>query len=347
MTATALRKPPNSTLFFKSPSGHRRGFFVSEGRGCYPALIINDSTNRHPFYLCGPTASGKTSVALALAQAWGGEIVNGDAFQLYRGIEVLTATPTKKEQADVPHHLYSCVDLAESMDAARYRELTLPVISEIQARGNIPIVVGGSGLYLKFLTHGPAPLPPADPELRAKLGQLSSEELYRRLAALDPEEAERIDRQNPRYLQRALEICLLTGQPVSTQRTNFDHTPSDLQGMVLQWEPAALEQRIRQRSELMLAGGAVEEVASHPNLGTTASRAIGVSEIRSLLREEIGREECLEQLVVSTRRYAKRQRTWFRREKWLQAVDAQQSPEKILAQAKAPSRKRASDSEAT
>lgn len=306
------------------------GIFCVHGRRLLSSLIANPPPNLSPFYLCGPTASGKSAVALALAQAWDGEIVNGDAYQIYRGLETLTAVPSTREQDGVPHHLYSCVDPQEPMDAARYRELALPIMSEIQERGRIPIVVGGSGLYLKFLTHGPAPLPPADPELRAKLDELSTGELYRRLLELDPQEAQRIDRHNPRYLQRALEVCLLTGGPVSTQRTNFAQTPPGLRGLVLHWDATILEQRIRQRSEMMLAEGAVDEVAGQPDLGPTASRAIGVSEVRSLLAGEIDRATCLERLVIATRRYAKRQRTWFRREKWLASVDGQLSPFDIV-----------------
>ncbi|MEO1842922.1 MAG: tRNA (adenosine(37)-N6)-dimethylallyltransferase MiaA, partial [Akkermansiaceae bacterium] len=246
-------------------------------------------------FLCGPTASGKSSAALALARACDGEIVNADAFQLYRGLATLTAAPSEEERTVVPHHLYGVIDPAHSLDAASFRNLALPVLSEIEARGKRPLVVGGSGLYLKFLTHGPNDLPTADPKLRAELEALSLDELNRRLEELDPVEAARIDHQNPRYVQRALEVCLLTGRPVSEQRDSFEIDTSHLRGVVLTWEPAPLEERIRRRAKAMLEGGAIEEVAALPNLGATAAKAIGVPEIRSYLAGASDRESCEEQ----------------------------------------------------
>ncbi|NIP97949.1 MAG: tRNA (adenosine(37)-N6)-dimethylallyltransferase MiaA, partial [Akkermansiaceae bacterium] len=135
----------------------------------------------NPLFICGPTASGKSSAALEIADACHGEIINADAFQLYRGLETLTAAPSPQEQALVPHHLYSVIDPTEVLDAGHYRELALPVLAEVAARGKLPIVVGGSGLYLKFLSHGPSPLPAADPDLRSELEALSLAELNRRL----------------------------------------------------------------------------------------------------------------------------------------------------------------------
>lgn len=285
-------------------------------------------------FLCGPTASGKSAAALALATTGRMEIVNADAFQLYRGLETLTAAPSAQDQERAPHHLYSVADPSQPLDAANYRKLALPVLQAISNRGNTPLVVGGSGLYLKFLTHGPDKLPPANPELRAELEQFTTEELHRRLAELDPLEAKRIDRQNPRYLQRALEICLLTGKPVSAQRESFARHPPALRGIVLTWDPAALEERIRIRTREMLARGAIEEVAAHPNLGATAARAIGIREIRSYLSGEIDLATCEERIVIATRRYAKRQRTWFRRESWLTSVRGDFSPELLRETAK-------------
>ena len=280
------------------------------------------------------TASGKSRAALTLARALDGEIVNADAFQLYRGLETLTAAPSTEDQAAVHHHLYSVIEPSEPLDAASYRQLALPVLAEIQARGKLPLVVGGSGLYLKFLTHGPNDLPAADPDLRAELEALPLDELNRRLAKLDPEGAARIDRNNPRYVQRALEICLLTGKPASAQRSSFDEDPAELQGLLLEWEPAALEARIRTRTREMLANGALDEVASDPALGPTASKAIGVPEIRSFLAGEIDLATCEEQIVIATRRYAKRQRTWFRRERWLTAIPGDCSESELLESAR-------------
>ena len=270
-----------------------------------------------PLFICGPTASGKSGLAVKVASTLGGEIINADAYQLYRGLEVLSAAPEASERGTVPHHLYGVVETSERLDAARFRELALPVIEDVASRGRLPVVVGGSGLYLKFLTHEPAALPSSDPDLRQELAGLPLEELNRRLEELDPAEASTIDRGNPRYVQRALEICLLTGRKVSGLRNTFAGDDQDLRGVLLGWPPAELERRIRIRSARMLEAGALTEVARLPSTAPTAAKAIGVSEIRSLLAGEIDRDTCLERIVIATRRYAKRQRTWFRREGWL------------------------------
>ncbi|NNC88724.1 MAG: tRNA (adenosine(37)-N6)-dimethylallyltransferase MiaA [Akkermansiaceae bacterium] len=301
------------------------------GRAAGPAPILPPPAIEPNLYICGPTASGKSSAALAIAEACGGEIVNADAFQLYRGLETLTAAPGPDDLARVPHHLYGRVAPGEALDAGRYREMALPVIEEIRNRGHLPVIVGGSGLYLKFLTHGPSPLPPADPGLRAELEALPLEELNLRLEAADPVEAARIDRNNPRYVQRALEICLLAGRPVSELRRSFAATPAGLRGILLEWSPAALEERIRTRTAAIVRRGALEEVAALPAGSPTASKAIGVPEIRDHLAGRIDLPACEERIVVATRQYAKRQRTWFRRESWLTRVDGAATPDELLA----------------
>ena len=273
-----------------------------------------------PLYICGPTASGKTSLALQKAHELDGEIVNADAFQIYRGLEVLSAAPSQEELSQAPHHLFSLCDLSETMDAARYYSLAQPVIAEIISRRKKPIIVGGSGLYLKFLTHGPAEAPPGDPELRKKLDQLDLSEILRQLKALDPEEWQRQTKQNAgnrRHLSRALEICLLTGEKASTRRQNFDQDTSHLEGLVLTWERPALAERIAKRTRQMLENGAIDEVRNLPDSATTARQAIGVREIEAHLRGELNFEECLEKIATATRQYAKRQQNWFRRESWL------------------------------
>ena len=279
----------------------------------------------HPLFICGPTASGKTTLAIKKARELDGEIVNADAFQLYRGLEVLAATPTPAEQAMVPHHLFSCVSLTDQMDAARYHQLATPVIHEIQARGKTPIVVGGSGLYLKFLTHGPSPAPPGDPAIRAELEKRSLEDILAQLTALDPEEARAQTKQNAgnhRHLSRALEICLVTGGKASSFRQNFAQpTPPDLRGIVLVWPRPALADRITRRTEQMLAQGAITEVANLPAEATTARQAIGIPQISAFLRGDCSKQEAITEIATATRRYAKRQQNWFRRESWLTPID--------------------------
>lgn len=290
---------------------------------------------RHqPFYLCGTTASGKTSLALALAREADGEIVNADAFQVYRGLEILSAAPTAGEQAQCPHHLFGIRDLDEPMDAAKYAGLAGEVIKEIQSRGKLPIVVGGSGLYLKFLTHGIAEAPGGDPEIRAKLDAMPVDEVLRKLQELDPEEAARQNQQNHRHLSRALEICLITGGKASELRQNFADPGkvADLNGIVLTWPREELADRIAKRTAMMMKSGAIDEVAGLPKEAQTVRQAIGVKEIEAFLAGEMTRDECRERITISTRQYAKRQRNWFRRESWLRPVDGQAStPEQVVA----------------
>ncbi len=280
------------------------------------------------FYLTGPTASGKSGVAVALAEVIGGEIVNADAFQLYRGLDVLTAKPSRAERERVQHHLYDVLDPESPCDAQRYRELALPVIAEIAGRGRWPIVVGGAGLYIKALSHGLAELPKGDEVLRAELRALPLEEKVTRLLALDPEAAQNVPLTNPRYVERALEICLLTGQPQSALRQNFAQTEPCGRGVVLSWEREALYARINQRVLTMLDAGVLAEVAAFHGKGGP-EKAIGVKELRAHLAGECTLAEAAEALQQATRRYAKRQGTWFRRETWLQTIclDSTSTPE--------------------
>lgn len=286
------------------------------------------ATKASPIYLCGPTASGKSSLAITLAEKLDGEIVNADAFQTYRGLECLAATPEPVDQERVPHHLYSIFPLTESLDAARYEKIARPVIDDIINRNRQPIIVGGSGLYLKFLTHGPSPAPKGDPELREKLDALPLDEIFAQLKALDPEEAARQNPQNRRHLTRSLEICLLSGEKASDIRSNFNNPKHEatLNGFLLDWPRDQLRERIARRTEIILASGAISEVENLPENATTARQAIGIKEIEAHLDQELSLAECTEKLTTSTRQYAKRQGTWFRREKWLTPLDATSDP---------------------
>ena len=274
-----------------------------------------------PIYICGPTASGKSSLALEMAAELDGEIVNADAFQLYRGLEIVSAAPSADELSQVPHHLYGVLDPTESADAQLYVNLARPVIAEIQARGKTPVITGGSGLYLKFLTHGAAPLPTADPKLRAEMDSRSLDELVAELEKLDPVEASRTALQNRRFVSRALEICLLSGQKASDLRDQWEsktaEISSQLRGIVIQRTRPDLHSRIARRTKAMLDGGAPEEVAAMAEISSNCEKAIGFREIRSLVKGEIDRGTCEELINAATRQYAKRQETWFRREKWL------------------------------
>jgi tRNA dimethylallyltransferase len=273
------------------------------------------------FYICGPTASGKSALALEMARQLDGEIVNADAFQLYRGLDILTAAPPVRERSIVPHHLYGVIDPSEKTDAGSYLRMAKPLIEEIQSRGKTPIVTGGSGLYLKFLTHGPAPLPTGDDKLRAELDARPLEDLVAQLRSLDPVEAARTALQNRRFVSRALEICLLTGQKASALRDQWEsqtrEISASLRGIVIQRTRPDLHARIATRTKAMLDGGAIGEVAALTKVSSNCEKAIGFREIRALLAGEIDRTACEELINAATRQYAKRQETWFRREQWL------------------------------
>lgn len=278
------------------------------------------------FYICGPTASGKSSLAINMANELDGEIVNADAFQLYQGLEIVSAAPSDEEKSQVPHHLYGVLAPTESADAQRYVNLAKPVIAEIISRGKTPIITGGSGLYLKFLTHGAAPLPTGDAALRAEMDSQSLEALVARLTELDPVEASRTALQNRRFVSRALEICILSGEKASDLRDGWEkqtaEISSQLRGLVIQRTREDLHARIALRTKAMLHGGAMEEVAGLREVSTNLEKAIGFREIRSLVAGEIDRATCEDLINAATRQYAKRQETWFRREKWLATVIA-------------------------
>lgn len=275
-----------------------------------------------PLFICGSTASGKSDFALELALRHGGEIVNADAFQLFRGMAVVSAAPTAEALARVPHHLYGVLEPSAGCDARHYAEMARPVIAEILARGKSAIITGGSGLYLKFLTHGEDPLPAGDARLRAELEVRELDDLMDELRRLDPVEAGRVDARNRRYVSRALEICLLSGRPASVQRDAWAaaarQREQNLRGWWLRRTRADLHQRIQLRTAAMLDGGAIEEVAALDGISkSTCEQAIGVREIRALRAGEISRAQCAELIAAATRQYAKRQETWFRRETWL------------------------------
>lgn len=289
------------------------------------------------FFITGPTASGKSAVALALAEAVGGEIVNADAFQLYAGMDILTAKPSAADRKPVPHHLYGVLPLTESCDAQRYHSLAMPVIMDIASRGRVPLVVGGSGLYLKALTHGLSPLPAASPVLREKFQHLSPGEKVIWLLQRDPEAATTVNLRNPRYVDRALEICLLSGRPQSALRRSFAENEPQVSGIILEWDREKLYARISQRTLDMFAAGLIEEVAGLRELSPTAEKAIGIREVREHLAGRATLEETIAAIQQATRRYAKRQITWFRRERCFQTICLDSLPaaeyilEKILS----------------
>jgi len=275
------------------------------------------------FFLAGPTAVGKTDVALAVAEACNGEIVGADAFQVYRGLDILTAKPSAAALARVPHHLVGTVSLNEEFNVGRYLEAALAAIMDIRQRGKLPIVAGGTGLYIRALTRGLSDVPPGNPELRAELSAIPLPELLARLEALDPEAVAVIDIKNPRRVLRALEVCIVTGKPFSSFRQEWQTQPF-FHGVLLERSREELYERIDRRTVAMFEEGVVEEVRAALTAGrvsATAEQVIGWGEISALLRGELSQAEAIAAIQQTTRRYAKRQLTWFRREPFLTPVD--------------------------
>jgi tRNA dimethylallyltransferase len=268
------------------------------------------------FFLLGPTAAGKSDLAVEVALRCGAEIVGADAFQVYQGLDVLTASPPADLRVRVPHHLLGGIPLREKFDVARYRDLALDCIREIQARGKRALVVGGTGLYVRALTQGLSQLPEGDPDLRRELEAMTLSQLQDRYAALDPRGMERIDRQNRRRLVRAIEVSLLSGKPFSSLRADWsgESRPSTASGVALDRDRNDLHERIDARVQRMFDQGVIDEVRKAPAAGPTASQAIGYAEISALLRGETTLEECVKAIQQRTRRYAKRQLTWLRGE---------------------------------
>jgi tRNA dimethylallyltransferase len=279
---------------------------------------------KRTFFIVGPTATGKSDLAADVASEIGAEIVSADAFQIYRGLDLLTAKPDVSTLAKAPHHLIGIAPLHEQMNAERYRRAASRAIDEIHSRSNLAIVVGGSGLYIKVLTHGLAPLPESDPKLREKLNAMSLGELRSRLIELDSEAAGKIDMKNRRRVLRALEICLLTGKPASAQAKEWTVAARADRGEPVSTIPATgvfvfrdreeLYARVNRRVERMFEDGVIEEVRAAGEVSTTASQMIGFREIRQLLNGEMSITQCVAAIQQATRRYAKRQLTWFRRQ---------------------------------
>lgn len=269
---------------------------------------------RQPLYLAGPTGCGKTAVSLALGRLVAPvAIVNADAYQIYRGLEILSAAPTPEERALCPHHLFGVLEPTEENDAAEHSRRTHATLATIPGEV-LPLVVGGSGLYLKAITHGLAPTPKGDPALRAELDAEPLESLVERYRDLDPAGAATTNLLNRRYVTRNLEICLLTGRPASELKAEWAISEPQIRAVYLQRDRADLDERIARRTAAMFEAGVVEEVARLGSLSMTAAKAIGIAEIQALLRGEISETACREAIRLATRQYAKRQENWFRRE---------------------------------
>lgn len=277
---------------------------------------------RKVIIITGPTASGKSSLAIKLALCFGGEIVNADSMQVYRDMDVGTAKVSVTERKGVPHHLLDVVDPDEDFNAALYRSLALPLLKDILSRQKGCIVVGGTGLYIKTLLGGLLHTPPADPEIRKKLGHECEDRgpvyLHERLKMLDPESAHKIHPNDRVRIIRALEIIHLTQKRLSDliRRHGFKDNPFQALKICLHMDREKLYRRINQRCLDMIESGLLEEAEGLLRKGYSPDlkpmKSLGYRHMVKLLDGGYDMDEAIGQLQTDTRRYAKRQLTWFR-----------------------------------
>ena len=277
---------------------------------------------RECWYLTGPTASGKTAVGLELARLMNAEILSLDSMAIFKGMDIGTDKPSVAEQALVPHHLIDLVEPGEEFSVARYLDAAQEKITEIRARGRQVLFVGGTPLYLKSMLRGLFEGPQADWEFREQveeeINRVGQGALHERLQQIDPLSAARLHPNDTRRLIRALEVYKLTGRPISHFQLQFDEalTSDECRVFVLERSVEELHERINQRVEQMLRTGLIEEVRGLLDrgieLGRTAQQAVGYREVLALLAGECSESEAMEQMKIRTRRFAKRQRTWFR-----------------------------------
>ena len=272
--------------------------------------------------ICGATATGKSDLAVDLALEIGGEIINADSMQIYKGMDIGTAKLTLNEQRGVPHHLLDVLDVTEDATVAWYQEIARSTIAQIHARGKDVIIVGGTGLYIKAILDD-LNFPDTDPEVRSRLTQEAKDfgivKLFERLQQLDPEAASAIDMQNERRVIRALEVIEITGLPFTANlpRQESSRFPDALQfGLVM--DRTVLAERVSDRIDRMWQSGFVAEVDHLIDAGitsaTTARKALGYAQIIAMRNGEISEEMAIEDTKRATRQYVRRQETWFSRD---------------------------------
>ena len=277
----------------------------------------------------GPTATGKSALGIALARALGGEVVNADSMQLYRGMDVGTAKLTGAERAGVPHHLLDVWDVTEAASVAEYQRLARAAVEQLCAAGRVPVLVGGSGLYVRAVLDRldfPGTDPAARAQLDAELAEVGPGVLHRRLATLDPPAAAAILPSNGRRIVRALEVIALTGRPFTATLPGPESLYDAVQ-IGLDVDAAALDARVDARVDQMWAAGLVDEVRALEQVGLrdgpTASRALGYAQVLRYFDGELTEVQAREQTQQATRRFVRRQRSWFRRDprvRWLDAA---------------------------
>ncbi|WP_239075362.1 tRNA (adenosine(37)-N6)-dimethylallyltransferase MiaA [Planosporangium flavigriseum] len=277
----------------------------------------------------GPTAAGKSALSLALAHSRGAEVVNADSMQLYRGMDIGTAKLTPDERENVPHHVLDIWDVTEPASVAVYQRLARAAIDDILARGRVPLLVGGSGLYVRAVLEEfefPGTDPALRAELEAELAALGPEALHARLTTLDPVAAERILPTNGRRIVRALEVIALTGEPFAAALPEQPRPCYRSLQLGVDLDAGLLDERIATRVDHMWAAGLVNEVRHLETRGLrdglTASRALGYQQVLRFLAGGCTEEEAHAETIRATRRFVRRQRSWFRRDSRVSWLDA-------------------------
>lgn len=294
------------------------------------------SKKRNPIYIVGPTASGKTALAVALAKHYDGEIINADSMQVYRELDIGSAKPTQAERQGVPHHLLDVVSVGEAFSVSAYRTLANKAMEEIQFRGHVPIICGGTGLYFQALT-GMLQFSETkgDPAIRLDLQAFADrhgkEALFKRLQEADPVTAARLHPNDVKRVVRALEVYQLTGKPFSEQNTGFQnnaYTENQVCAIGLQWERHVLNERIDRRVDAMIQDGLIEEARQiwakgipqdHPSM-----MGLGYRQLFAYFAGKYTLEQAIEAIKRETHRFAKRQMTWFLRDLRIQWLQPQQ-----------------------
>lgn len=282
----------------------------------------NEQTGEPLVVIGGPTASGKSPLALALAETFGGEIINGDSMQVYDELRLLTARPGPDDERRVPHHLYGFMSVAQRCSVALWAERARRVATDCLARGSVPMIVGGTGLYLATFMRGLSPIPDVPASVRAdvmaRVDGLTAQALHDLARSVDPDLARRIPVGDTQRLIRLLEVHEATGEPLSAwQQQPRQHAwAGPVLFFVLRPDRAVLYQACNDRFDAMMAAGALDEVAALAERGLApdlpAMRALGVPPLMAHLRGELALDEAVQTAKTATRRYAKRQLTWFR-----------------------------------
>ena len=293
-------------------------------------------------YITGATASGKSALAMRLANTLGGEIISVDSMQVYCGLNIGTAKPSAQEQNEIQHHLIDVAQLSEAFDAAQFVSLAQQALKLIWKRGRVPIFCGGTGLYFRALIEGLGESPPSDESLRDELALMPIESLVAELQIKDPEAAKQVDLKNPRRVLRAIEVIRLTGRPYSEQRIGWDNVDKAPQNLFcISREVDVLNQRIHKRVDEMFNQGLVEETQTLIKKGLrnnrNACQALGYRQVLDLLDGKLDLENVVHQVKTKTRQFAKRQRSWFRNQmkckslEWPDEEDLNSFSEQLLA----------------